>query len=127
MLPLRQLQTLPHHRPHVRHHRILLISLDLFLLVARHRMSHPLLLSFLGASVAFHRTLPPEIRRPSQAFGGYRCQNQSLVILNLGLALKMRKDPHVDGLFDQGRPINSSHIGSIVYSTNNNYGGIPML
>jgi hypothetical protein len=44
---------------------------------------------------------------------------ESLLILNLGLAPKMRKDPHVDGLFDQGKPINSSHIGSIVYSTNN--------
>jgi hypothetical protein len=89
-------------------------------------MSHPLPLSFLGISVVLRRTPPLEVHRPFQIFGGYRYHDQNLLTLNPGLAPKMRKDLHDDGLLDQGKPINSSHIGSIVYSTNYSYEGIPM-
>jgi hypothetical protein len=88
-------------------------------------MSRPLLLNFLGVLVALRRTLLLEVRHPFQMFGSHQYHDHDLLILNLGLAPKMRKDPPVGGLFDQGKPINSNHIGSIVYSTNDSYGEIP--
>ena len=100
-------------------------SLYLLLLVARHQMPHPLLPSFLCVSAALPQTLPLEVRHPIQVLGSHQYYDQDSLISNLGLAQKKRKDPHVDGLFDRGKLINSSRIGSIACSTNDSYRGIP--
>jgi len=125
MSPPRQVQILLHHRPHTIHHRILLVSLNIPPF-AHHRMPHHLLLSPPGVLVTLHHSFPLRARRLLQVSVGRRQRNQSSLILNLGLGPKMRKDLHVDGPFDQEKQINSSRIGSTVYSTSDSCEEIPM-